>query len=157
VSGWRFLDVPLFFISQSAVDSGSCDVVSNQQDFWVPLDHTIEIRRNFWHVVPSRARFTALALLTKVTVLPLDTCSRSRVSAIKMNGSDGGRESRGPGPIYTLAAHPWLVHTSFTPRALSLLSASIRAPRSPTSRRPEFFAAGDFSTRTVHLRIEHIP
>jgi hypothetical protein len=92
-SGWRLLDVPLFFISQSTVDSGSCEVVSIQRDFRDPLDHTIEIRRNFRHVVPSRARFTALALLTKVNVLPIDTCSRSRVSVIKMNGSDGGHES----------------------------------------------------------------
>jgi hypothetical protein len=87
------LDVPLFFIFQSTVDSGSCDVVSIQRDFRDPLDQTIEIRRNFRHVVPSRARFTVLALLTKVTILPLDTCSRSRVSAIKMNGYDGGHES----------------------------------------------------------------
>jgi hypothetical protein len=116
------LDVPLFSISQSAVDSGLCDVVSIQRDFRDPLDHTIEIRRNFWHVVPSRARFTAHALLTKVTVLPLDTCSRSRVSAIKMNGSDSGHESRGPGPIYTPTAHPRPVHISFTP-TYSLSSA----------------------------------
>jgi hypothetical protein len=51
------LDVPLFSISQSAVDSGLCDVVSIQRDFWDQLDHTIKIRRNFRHVVPSRARF----------------------------------------------------------------------------------------------------
>jgi hypothetical protein len=100
------LDVPLFFISQSAVDSGLCDVVSIQRDFWDPLDHTIKIRRNFWHVVPSRAGFIAHAQLTKVTVLPMDTRSRYRVFAIRMNGADGGHESRGPGPIYTLAAHP---------------------------------------------------
>jgi hypothetical protein len=36
------LDVPLFFISQSAVDSGLCDVVSFQRDFWDRLDHTIK-------------------------------------------------------------------------------------------------------------------
>jgi hypothetical protein len=67
------LDVPLFFIFQSAVDSGSCNVVSTQRDFRDPLDHTIEIHRNFRHVVPSRARFTVHALF-KVTILPLDTC-----------------------------------------------------------------------------------
>jgi hypothetical protein len=59
------LDVPLFFIFQSAVDSGSCDVVSTQQDFRDPLDHTIEIRHNFEHVVPSRARFIAHALFNQ--------------------------------------------------------------------------------------------
>jgi hypothetical protein len=53
------LDVPLFSISQSAVDSGLCDIVSIQRDFWDPLDHTIEIRRNFRHIGPSRARFIA--------------------------------------------------------------------------------------------------
>jgi hypothetical protein len=56
------LDVPLFFIFQSAVDSGSCNVVSIQRDFRDPLDHTIEIRHNFRYVVLSRARFTAHAL-----------------------------------------------------------------------------------------------
>jgi hypothetical protein len=122
------LDVPLFFISQSAIDSGLCDVVSIQRDFRDPLDLTIEIRRNFRHVVPSRARFTVLALLTKVTVLPLDTCSRSTVSVTRMNGSNGGHESQGPGPIYTPAAHPRPVHTSFTP-AHSLSSAPPRELR----------------------------
>jgi hypothetical protein len=109
------LDVPLFFIFQSVVDSGLYDVVSIQRDFRDPLDHAIEIHRNFRHVVPSRARFTAHTLLTKVTILPLNTCSRSSVSAIRMNGSDGGHESWGPGPTYTPAAHPQSVHTSFTP------------------------------------------
>jgi hypothetical protein len=122
------LDVPLFFISQSAVDSGLCDVVSIQQDFQDPLDHTIKIRRNFRHVVPSRARFTAHALLTKVTVLPLDTCSRSRVFVIRMNGSDGGHESRGSRPIYIPTAHPQPVHTSFIP-VHSLSSAPPRELR----------------------------
>jgi hypothetical protein len=87
------LDVPLFSISQSAVDSGLCDVVSIQREFWDSLDHTIKIRHNFQHVVPSRARFTAYVLLTVVTVLPLDACSRSRVFAIMMNGADGGHKS----------------------------------------------------------------
>jgi hypothetical protein len=115
----------LFCLSQSTVDSRLCDVVSIQQDFWDPLDHTIKIRRNFWHVVPSRARFTAHA---KVTILPLDTCSRSRVFAIRMNGSDGGHESRGTGPIYTQASHPQPVYTSFTPTH-SLSSAPPRELR----------------------------
>jgi hypothetical protein len=75
------------------MDSGLCDVVSIQRDFQDLLDHTIEIHRNFRHIVPSRARFTVHTLLTKVTILPLDTCHRSRISAIKMNGSDGGHES----------------------------------------------------------------
>jgi hypothetical protein len=119
------LDIPLFFIFQSAVDSGSCDVVSIQRDFWDPLDHTIEICRNFRHVVASRARFTALALLTKVTVLPLDTCSRSRVSTIKMNSYDGRHKSRGLGPIYTPAAHLGQF-TLHSPPAHSLSSAPPR-------------------------------
>jgi hypothetical protein len=59
------LDVPLFFIFQSAVDSGLFDVVSIQRDFRDPLDHTIEIRRNFRHIVPSRARFTEHTLFNK--------------------------------------------------------------------------------------------
>jgi hypothetical protein len=122
------LDVPLFFISQSTVDSGLCDVVSIQRDFRDPLDHTIKIHRNFRHVVPSRARFTVYVLLTTVTVLRLDTCSQSRVFPIRMNGADGGHESRGPGPIYTPAAHPQPVHTSFTP-AHSLSSAPPRELR----------------------------
>jgi hypothetical protein len=150
------LDVPLFFISQSAIDSGLCDVVSIQRDFWDLLDHTIKIRRNFWHVVPSRARFIAYVLLTIVNVLPLDTCSRSRVFAIWMNGADGGHESQGPEPIYTPTAHPQPVHTSFTP-VHSLSSSPPRELRDlPMSHRPEFFAAGRFSARAVHPRIEHI-
>jgi hypothetical protein len=87
------LDVPLFFISQSAVDSGLCDIASIQRNFRDPLDHTIKIRRNFRHVVPSRTRFIAHVLLLIVTILPLDTCSRSRVFAIRINDADGGHES----------------------------------------------------------------
>jgi hypothetical protein len=122
------LDVPLFSISQSAVDSGLRDVVSIQRDFRDLLDQTIKICHNFRHVVSSRARFTAYVLLTIVTVLPLDTCSRSRVFAIRMNSADSGHESRGPRPIYTPAAHPQPVHNSFTP-AHSLSSAPPRELR----------------------------
>jgi hypothetical protein len=34
------LGIPPFFMSQSAVDSRLCDVVSAEQDFWDPLDLT---------------------------------------------------------------------------------------------------------------------
>jgi hypothetical protein len=34
------LGVPPFFMSQSTIDSGLCDVVSTQRDFWDPLDLT---------------------------------------------------------------------------------------------------------------------
>jgi hypothetical protein len=155
------LDVPLFFISQSAVDSGLCDVVSIQRDFWDPFDHTIKIRHNFWHVVPFRARFTAYVLLIIVTVLPLDTCSRSRVFAIRMNDPDGGHESRGSGPIYTPVAHPQPVHTSFS-LAYSLSSApprELRDLRRATARNfspPVAFPPEQLIRRKAHFVAELI-
>jgi hypothetical protein len=75
---------------------------------------------------------------------------------IRMNGSDGGHESRGLGSIYTLAAHPRPVHTSFTPPRI--LSPQRLHESSAISDEPpwEFFTAGDFSAGAVHLRTLHI-
>jgi hypothetical protein len=41
------LDVPLFFVYQSAVDNRLCDVVLAQGDFWDLLDHTIKSNVTF--------------------------------------------------------------------------------------------------------------
>jgi hypothetical protein len=57
---------------------------------------------------------------------------------IRMNDPDGGHESRGSGPIYTLAAHPQSVHTSFS-LAHSLSSVpplELRDLRRATARNP---------------------
>jgi hypothetical protein len=150
------LDVPLFFISQSAVDSRLCDVASIQRDFRDPLDHTIKIRHNFWHVVPSRARFTAYVLLTIVTVLPLDTCSRSRVFTIKINGADGGHESRGPclyipRPLtpsrFTLHSPPCIL----SPQRHHESSAISDEPPPGVLRRRSFFRRSSSSKHRAHF------
>jgi hypothetical protein len=53
---------PLSWFRQQICHRGRCMAVLTWRDFRDLLDHTIEIRSKFRHVVPSRARFTAHAL-----------------------------------------------------------------------------------------------